>query len=320
METTTKLKLTPRDFFVQLGVLAALYTFSISFLVFVFNLIDSVFPVYGYSNNFDPYSATMRAAISVLIVSFPLFLWLLNIYRKILSNEPEKKELAMRRWFMYLTLFITGFAICVDLIVLVNKFLSGTDLTTQFLLKVASVILVTGAVFFSCIRDIRNYWDDHKKQAKIYSAVVSAVILLILVLGFIVIGSPSHQRKVGYDIERVNSLQNIQSQIVFYYQQKAFLPGTLEIINDPISGFVVPLDPLTKQPFDYSIKKDLTFELCANFDLPSKSTEGPSPVVGVPTKPVYFGVNDNWQHDAGRVCFERTIDKDLYPININKVK
>ena len=25
------------------------------------------------------------------------------------------------------------------------------------------------------------------------------------------------------------------------------------------------------------------------------------------------GQTDNWQHSAGRVCFERTIDKQLYP-------
>ncbi len=317
---TTKLKLTPRDFFVQLGVLVALYVSAISFLVFVFNLIDSVFPVYGNFNNYDPYSAPMRAAISALIVFFPLFLWLLNIYGNILKNEPEKKELGMRKWFIYLTLFITGIAICVDLIVLINKFLSGTDLTTQFLLKVLTIILVAGAVFFSCLRDIKDYWDDHKKQAKIYSIVVSAVIFVTLVLGFIVIGSPSYQRKVGFDIERVNSLQNIQTQIVFFYQQKAVLPSTLEMIQDPISGFIIPVDPLTNKPFEYSVKKDLTFELCANFDLPSKKAEEGTLVNRGITKPISFGANDNWQHEAGRVCFERTIDKDLYPININKLK
>ena len=25
------------------------------------------------------------------------------------------------------------------------------------------------------------------------------------------------------------------------------------------------------------------------------------------------GMNESWDHEAGRVCFERTIDKDLYP-------
>jgi len=25
------------------------------------------------------------------------------------------------------------------------------------------------------------------------------------------------------------------------------------------------------------------------------------------------GFADNWQHSASRVCFERTIDKELYP-------
>ena len=25
------------------------------------------------------------------------------------------------------------------------------------------------------------------------------------------------------------------------------------------------------------------------------------------------GTNESWAHEAGRTCFERTIDKDIYP-------
>lgn len=307
----TKPKLSPRDFFLQLGVMATLYVFAIGFLVFIFNLVDSAFPVYqAYAGSYDPYSSGMRAAISSIIVSFPLFLWLLRIYGNILKSEPEKKELGMRKWIIYFTLFVTGVAIAIDFIVLINRFLGGADFTTAFILKVLAIILVAGAIFYACLRDIKGYWDVNPKSANIFMYVVSTVVALSLVGGFIVIGSPATARKLGYDNTRIYSLQDIQSQIVYFYQRKALLPQTLNEIVDPISGVQIPKDPVTGQAFEYSIKGDLSFELCATFDLPSQGSQN---VIAPGMKDV--GVDSNWKHEAGHTCFTRNIDKELYPIN-----
>ena len=51
----------------------------------------------------------------------------------------------------------------------------------------------------------------------------------------------------------------------------------------------------------------LFFELCATFNKPSQNNT---------TKmlyPIGAGISQNWDHAAGRVCFQRTIDKQLYP-------
>ena len=74
-------------------------------------------------------------------------------------------------------------------------------------------------------------------------------------------------------------------------------------IEDDISGYIVPTDPITKQPYEYNVKGAETFELCATFDLTSQ----PEQAIKRP------GGEQSWQHDTGRTCFERTIDKELYP-------
>jgi hypothetical protein len=72
----------------------------------------------------------------------------------------------------------------------------------------------------------------------------------------------------------------------------------------------VPTDPQKKANYEYNIVDavKLSFELCANFNKAGIDQYGK--VVPVPAS-VSPGV---WQHSAGRVCFERTIDKQLYPL------
>jgi hypothetical protein len=91
------------------------------------------------------------------------------------------------------------------------------------------------------------------------------------------------------------------------------LPATLSDLNDPISGYKVPLDPQTNVTYGYNVKDaaNLSFELCATFNKPSTSQDirnTPMPLAGVSES-----YNQNWNHGTGRFCFERTIDKQLYP-------
>jgi hypothetical protein len=86
-------------------------------------------------------------------------------------------------------------------------------------------------------------------------------------------------------------------------------------LNNSISGFSAPIDPQTKANYEYNIKDatNLSFELCATFNQPS-----PKEIMPTPLYPA-GSIGQNWTHSAGRVCFERTIDKQLYP-PINKLK
>ncbi|MEK7176549.1 MAG: DUF5671 domain-containing protein [Patescibacteria group bacterium] len=315
------IKTTPKDFFLQLGTMAALYVSAISIINLLFQTINYAFPdklsFYG-----DPYSTGIRWAIACLIIIFPLFLILSSLGGKDFRLNPEKRELPIRKWLIYLTLFVAGIAVIVDLIALVNVFLSG-EITTRFVLKVLTVLIVAGGVFGFFLYDLRQK-DLAGRKDKMFAWIATAVVLASIVSGFAIMGSPSAARERRFDDQRVSDLQNIQWQIVNYWQQKEKFPKSLADLEDPISGFRLPIDPDTDAAYEYILGEKMSFKLCANF---SRSNVGESEKLkgrgGYGTSypaapmPVYDGVaggiSDNWEHAAGRHCFERTIDPDKYP-------
>ena len=165
--------------------------------------------------------------------------------------------------------------------------------------------------------DVRR--PEPSKSARYYAWATGIVILILVIGAFFIVGSPNQARLNQLDQQRINDLQNIQSQVVYYWQRKEQLPQNLSNLNDSISGYVNPQDPQTSEPYEYTIKdsKLLTFELCAVFSLDGNTRGG---MKTMPAYPVYEGgVSQNWDHGQGRVCFERTIDKQLYP-PIDKIR
>lgn len=310
-----KIKTTPKDFFLHLAVFTTLYVSSISLLRLLFEIINTVFkdPL-EYSFGFS--SGSLRAAIASLIVVFPLYLFLSRLNYKWLSLEPAKAELWIRKWLIYLTLFVAGGTATVDLIMLINRFLEG-DLTTRFILKVLVVFVVAGAIFGYFMYDLRREIGSQKNRMKILAVAASAAVLLSIVGGFFVVGSPKTERLRRFDEERVSDLQNIQWQVINYWQSKEALPEELEDLEDSISGFVVPTDPETEDRYEYNTTAGLSFNLCATFTLES---EGIQTYDGVP-RPRSIDIKEQalglpsalWEHDSGRVCFDRIIDPELYP-------
>ncbi|MEK7120975.1 MAG: hypothetical protein AAB840_02690, partial [Patescibacteria group bacterium] len=80
-----------------------------------------------------------------------------------------------------------------------------------------------------------------------------------------------------------------------------------------------PTDQETGAPYEYQKKGNLIFEICADFNLEipigyeyGYNYYGSNYDIAVPSKGVVSG-GENWKHDAGRYCFERTIDPELYP-------
>lgn len=152
---------------------------------------------------------------------------------------------------------------------------------------------------------------------KYFTYIVILVVAAAIVAGFFVVGSPKDERLRRFDERRVEDLQNIQSQIIYYWQRKEQLPASLEMLRDDLGGFQVPKDPETGSPYEYKIKGPLSFALCANFVRPSDyGTDNSRWYVPAPAYPESkpYSEPSNWQHGTGYVCFERTIDKDLYPV------
>lgn len=300
------MKTTAKDFFLYLGILIGLYVSSISFIVLLFQIINKYFSLPG--DMMYGLEGSIRSSLAALIIFFPAFIYISFIVGKDLKNFPEKKDMWVRRWLIFLTLFVSGLAIAVDLVTLVYRFLGAEDMTTRFILKVLVVLTVAITIFRSCLSDLKRDPTIITKRMKISVYTVSAVVILAVIIGMIAIGSPAKQRAIRMDEQRVSDLMNIQSQIVYtQWQNKGDIPETLDALKDPISNFMLPTDPETKQSYEYKKITKNSFELCANFKSESKPEKTKSMAYR-------YGVeSENWQHGIGRTCFQRTIDDKLYP-------
>ncbi len=311
-----KPKVTPKDFVLWFGAMAALYAGVVAFITLVFEYINKAYPnpVSG-SYYVDPYSSSISYETAALIVLTPVFLILMRFIRRDIAKDPSRNDIWVRRWALFLTLFLAGVTIVVDLIVLLNTYLQGEDLTIGFLLKVLTVLLVAGLGFMHFMADLWGYWEREQARARMVNWGVGVLVLVTIIAGFFIIGTPQQIRVQKQDAVRVQDLQNIQWQIVNYWQQKEKLPAILGDVMDPIQNNILPLDPQTQQPYIYEKTGTLSFRLCATFAMEggTNGTQGRSYAIPPEPKSIGTDIQDNWQHSAGRVCFDRTIDPERYP-------
>lgn len=295
----------PRDVFMHVLNTTSLYVSVFSALNSVFDYINAAFPD-PLNPYYDP-TSSIRWELSLFIIIFGVFIWTSRFIEKDLAKNPEKNDLKIRRWLIYLTVFSAAVLLIGDLVVLIYNFLGG-ELTTPFIFKILSVLAVGGIVFWYYLYDLKRKPGEFSKQARMLVWGVLVIALVIIVWGFVVAGSPFKARQVRFDSQRISDLDSIQGQVVNYWQRKDKLPGTLGDLTDNISGFKAPVDPETGAAYEYRTAGDLSFELCANFDLASAESRV---ALTVPVSS-YGAKIDNWSHGSGRVCFERTIDPQLY--------
>lgn len=297
----------PRDVFLYLLSIITMVTITVSFGILLFQYINIQYPdilsegyYWSQSSMFD----SIRNSMAILIVVFPVFVWVSWFLRRDLNNNPEKKELRIRRWLLYLTLFAASLVIIGDLVALLMNFLNG-ELTARFGLKILTIFLIAGSVFahyFSELRDKAFSWMP------IFDKALIVLVVAGIISGFWFAGSPAQQRVVRLDERRISDLSLIQSSVITYWQGKQKLPQNLTELSDGLNRISVPNDPESGESYVYKVTGARTFELCATF-----KTSNITELNGKYPSPVYYGAEENWEHKAGDVCFERVIDPDFYP-------
>jgi hypothetical protein len=216
----------------------------------------------------------------------------------------------------------------VDLIVLINTFLNG-EISARFFAKFAVVLAVAFAVFWYTVRDLKGVYFERPKLLRLYTIIVSAVVLLSIIGGFFIMGSPAKQRMLRDDQNRVGDLSSIQWNVLSYYQRTGALPNALTDLKDDFNGGWYEdtyIDPATEAPYEYAKltgTTSISFELCATFDLATQDLDGRGAygrggyggTYYDMSYPSYAGDFDqNFKHTEGRNCFTRTIDPALYPV------
>jgi hypothetical protein len=307
---TSHHKATPRDFFLYLGMIAALYASAISLLTIKFQAINQLFPdVLEYISGAN--LGSLRVGISALAVAFPIYIILSRLVYRDLASDPGKKEFWIRRWLIYFTLFLSGVTLAILGIVLINTYLQG-EFTARFLLKVLSVAVVAAAIFRYYLFDLKRDVVATSGVARKLSFVAIAVVATALVAGVVIAGTPPQQRLVRLDEQRVSDLQNVQNQILYIYDRDGRLPTRLADTADSSGRNLDQIvDPESGAAYEYRAISPASFELCATFsaktDPNSRGRHYYEPI----TYPLYTGddfyVEGSWEHDAGRQCFERVI-------------
>lgn len=335
---TAHKSMTPRYFFLSLGMFIALATVSIAFINLVFGTLDQAFPdalnaSYQYGYNTGMYDS-IRTTLATVIIFFPVYIALAYFWAKFSRVQLSQYNTVLRKWVLYCILFLVVLVVAIDLVTLVRYFISG-EMTTRFILKVMSIIVIATTVFWYYFRELRADLDKKFKTNFIFLGIASVFVIVGIVYSFSVIGTPATQRALRFDQKRIEDLQNIQSQVITYWQQKEKLPAKLEDMIDPLNNWqVLPKDPEFQKGinYEYSATGVMEFKLCATFAQPIPQgwqQIGAAYPMPMYDKAVSSGIapsgtsgyagaqNENWGHQAGRTCFARKIDPQIYPPNKN---
>ena len=143
----------PREVFVHLLTFITLYLTAIAVLMLTFGLIDFYIedPLDVGTQGLD----SARVAISILVVSFPVFLFLANYVRRKTKSGQLNPSSVLRKILVYLTLLVIAVTGMVTLMITVNRFLGG-ELTLAFGLKALTILIVVGMVFWYYQTDLRT--------------------------------------------------------------------------------------------------------------------------------------------------------------------
>lgn len=308
-----------KEVFLHLLVIITLYASAASFVTLLFQYVDILLPdpLFTEGGSYALNRGPLRFAVSSLIVVFPVFLIVSRFLNKSYESDPEKRELRLRKWLVYFTLFAAALIMIGDLVALVYNFLGG-EITLRFVLKSLSLLLTVGAIFWYYLADVRR--AEPVKSMKAFVWGVSAVVGVAVVGAFFFVGSPQEERLRRFDDERVGDLENIQWQILSFWQKKDRLPETLAELTDEFSGYEPPVDPDPERrgaSYEYHVVpgEKPSFELCAIFNRPSRTLPGTAPKSVRSEYESSSGllVGDvRWEHGEGRACFTRTIDPERY--------
>ncbi|MFA6407111.1 MAG: DUF5671 domain-containing protein [Candidatus Paceibacterota bacterium] len=310
VEQSSVAKVSPKDVFIHLLAIITLYTSAVSFLVLLFQVVNIFFPdpvsEGGYYALSSAYGS-MRLSLASLVVMFPLYCVTTRFLNTSYKIEPEKRNLRIRKWLVYFTLFVAALVIAGDLVTLVYNLLQG-EFAIRFFLKVIAVFAVAGSIFWYYFLDLKDQREERATKALVVGVI--GFVVLCIVGGFFMVGSPKEERMRKADEMRIGNLQYIQNEVVNYWQNKGVLPQNLEALRDDLRGVSIPQDPETGNAYTFEAKGPESFALCATFSLPSfENTVGSK--VAAPVRVSYFGA-ESWKHEGGNQCFTRIIDKEFF--------
>ncbi len=136
-----------KDAFLYLLSFSALGTWSVGLGSLLFTLLDIWLPGTAAQRMPRSPSYDISQSLASIIVAFPVYLLLMRSIVRDLAAHPGKYESAVRKWLTYIALFLASAIVMGDLITFLAFFLRG-DLTLRFVLKVLTVLVIAGGIFW----------------------------------------------------------------------------------------------------------------------------------------------------------------------------
>ena len=151
-------------------------------------------------------------------------------------------------------------------------------------------------------------------RKKLLIMIVSVCVIVTVIAGLYIAGSPRNERLRKLDDQRVQDLQRISYAIDNYANINAKLPmdvATALTATEGVGGLPQPIDPETKKSYEYRATGGTTYELCATFASSFAQNDGnPRPMPPI-SYPVGSGGKDIgprfWNHGIGMTCFVLTV-------------
>jgi hypothetical protein len=132
------------------------------------------------------------------------------------------------------------------------------------------------------------------KATRIITIVSSATVVVAVLAGLYLSGSPGEQRLLRLDERRVSDMLQLSYDISRYWEQSGRLPPELAALVDGQRLRRLPTDPQTELAYRYEIADMDSYRLCAEFSRPS----------------IQAAPEDFWAHQAGTQCFELNVEPD----------
>lgn len=274
-----------------------------------FSIIEQSFPD---RLSVDPYvdiSAAMSGihyAVAALLIGFPLYVGALFIWFRTFREDEGRTESRLSQWLTYIVLLAASITLVGDLIAVVFTFLQG-EITWRFFLKALTVFGIAGLIFgfyFLERKKIQYHQDIPRKTFRIFGWSVAGIVLIGILLGFFVGGSPETARKQGFDVRRANDLSTLAGCIQGYASDFGALPDSIDVLRRSsayayCASFVQ--DPETGKVYEYRVVASSRmegesrvgeFELCADFSLASPGS-----------REMAYPESSLWsEHGVGRSC------------------
>ena len=376
--------LTAKEIAVDVGVFLSLVTSIVALISIIFSAIDKKFVdvlkanTYGYGNVLNE---DVRAAVSVILVAYPIYLGLAYYKARYLKNNIERASLDAAKYVNYITLVVSALFILGSVVTTIYQYLGG-ELGVSFFYKILTVLVISVSLAVYNFYSLKRDYSQNSQVPNIFAVLSLLAVMASVAYSVNILGSPSEVRKARFDEKRLQDLSGIQQEVLNYWTRTKKLPLTIaDMQSDGIgNGFVTLTDPKTGQMYSYNVVQNSTqtkatgqdcatfypnkfnagnfgvngspnysvanlsceipskavFELCASFEtvrafddkgidqssagwdtnnqLGVKSVDFSSPRY-YDTSMIYYSYNKNpnWNHDASKTCFKRTIDPLKYP-------